>query len=109
MSIHCSLLGLIFKRQQQLRIHSDPLLMKHLFFSLAMLGAFVASAQTDCGYQPDVEPDGAIGVSDVLAILGLFGAVDSDLDGGEKKGEEVKKHLQRREVQNVNERFHVVA
>ena len=46
-----------------------------------MLVAFVASAQTDCGYQPDVEPDGALGVSDVLAILGLFGSVDSDSDG----------------------------
>ena len=46
-----------------------------------MLVAFAASAQTDCGYQPDVETDGAIGVSDVLAILGLFGSVDSDLDG----------------------------
>jgi hypothetical protein len=55
--------------------------MKHLCFSLAMFGTFLASAQTDCGYQPDVEPDGAIGVSDVLAILGLFGSVDSDLDG----------------------------
>ena len=59
----------------------DPLHMMHFCFSLAMACAFMASAQTDCGYQPDAEPDGAIGVSDVLAILGLFGSVDSDLDG----------------------------
>ena len=37
-------------------------------------------AQTDCGYQPDVDPDWAIGVTDILALLGLFGEVDTDHD-----------------------------
>ena len=37
-------------------------------------------AQTDCGYQPDVDPDWAIGVTDILALLGLFGEVDTDQD-----------------------------
>ena len=54
--------------------------MKHLSFILAMSLAFTSSAQTDCGYQPDIDPDFAIGVSDVLGILGLFGEVDTDQD-----------------------------
>ena len=54
--------------------------MKHLSFILAMSLAFASSAQTDCGYQPDIDPDFAIGVSDVLGILGLFGEVDTDQD-----------------------------
>ena len=58
--------------------------MKHLSFLLALVFAFVLAAptfaQTDCGYQPDIESDYSIGVSDVLAILGLFGAVDTDQD-----------------------------
>ena len=40
-----------------------------------------ASAQTDCGWNPDFEQDYAIGITDILAILGIFGAVDNDQDG----------------------------
>lgn len=54
--------------------------MKHLFLTLGVLATLLASAQTDCGYQPDVDPDWSIGVTDVLSILGLFGEVDTDQD-----------------------------
>ena len=54
--------------------------MKHVLFFLAMTGTLVSLAQTDCGYQPDIESDFSIGVSDVLGVLGLFGSVDSDQD-----------------------------
>ena len=54
--------------------------MKHVLFFLAMTCTFVSMAQTDCGYQPDIESDFSIGVSDVLGVLGLFGSVDSDQD-----------------------------
>lgn len=54
--------------------------MKQLSFLLALVIAVPAFAQTDCGYQPDIDPDWSIGVSDVLAILGLFGEIDSDQD-----------------------------
>ncbi|MCH1588463.1 MAG: hypothetical protein L7S02_04635, partial [Flavobacteriales bacterium] len=55
--------------------------MKHLLTALVFLGAnAVAHGQSECGYQPDVEPDWSIGVSDILSILGLFGEVDSDQD-----------------------------
>ena len=40
-----------------------------------------AAAQTDCGWNPDFEQDYAIGITDILAILGIFGAVDNDQDG----------------------------
>lgn len=55
--------------------------MKHLLVAFVFLGAIaVAHGQSECGYQPDVEPDWSIGVSDILSILGLFGEVDSDQD-----------------------------
>ena len=54
--------------------------MKHLFLTLGVMATLLASAQTDCGYQPDVDPDWSIGVTDVLSILGLFGEVDTDQD-----------------------------
>lgn len=38
-------------------------------------------AQNDCGWQPDVESDYMIGVSDVLGVLSVFGQFDSDMDG----------------------------
>ena len=55
-------------------------LFKHLFLTLGVMATLLASAQTDCGYQPDVDPDWSIGVTDVLSILGLFGEVDADQD-----------------------------
>ena len=36
---------------------------------------------TDCEWNPDFEQDYAIGITDILAILGIFGAVDNDQDG----------------------------
>ncbi|MGB2424385.1 MAG: hypothetical protein ACPH97_06595, partial [Flavobacteriales bacterium] len=54
--------------------------MRRVVFPTFFLLAFSSLAQTDCGYQPDIDPDWSIGVSDVLAILGLFGEVDSDQD-----------------------------
>ena len=38
-------------------------------------------AQESCGWNPDYEQDYAIGITDVLAILGIFGATDADQDG----------------------------
>ena len=54
--------------------------MKCLRFLVGLAVALPLGAQTDCGYQPDIDPDWAIGVSDVLGILGLFGEVDTDQD-----------------------------
>ncbi|MDA1243081.1 MAG: hypothetical protein O2947_08010, partial [Bacteroidetes bacterium] len=55
--------------------------MKQVLCSAALLYALQLQAQTDCGYQPDVESDFMIGVSDILGILSLFGEVDEDQDG----------------------------
>ena len=55
--------------------------MKQVLCSAALLCALQLQAQTDCGYQPDVESDFMIGVSDILGILSLFGEVDQDQDG----------------------------
>jgi uncharacterized protein (TIGR02145 family) len=39
-------------------------------------------SQTDCnGYNPDVDDDNAITITDLLALLGLFEEVDADNDG----------------------------
>lgn len=54
--------------------------MKRFSFLLAMTLCAQPWAQTDCDYQPDVDPDWAIGVTDILALLGLFGEVDTDQD-----------------------------
>ena len=54
--------------------------MKRILFLLVMSMCAQPWAQTDCGYQPDVDPDWAIGVTDILALLGLFGEVDTDQD-----------------------------
>lgn len=54
--------------------------MKRISFLLAMFMCAQPWAQTGCGYQPDVDPDWAIGVTDILALLGLFGEVDTDQD-----------------------------
>ena len=47
-------------------------------FSFIILNA---SAQIDCGFQPDADGNYVIGVTDVLALLELFGQADSDMDG----------------------------
>ena len=35
----------------------------------------LAAAQADCEWNPDFEQDYAIGITDILAILGIFGAL----------------------------------
>ncbi|MAI24354.1 MAG: hypothetical protein CL828_09870 [Crocinitomicaceae bacterium] len=54
-----------------------------LILAFGAMGLFPmsTSAQSDCGWNPDFEQDYAIGITDVLAILGVFGAVDNDQDG----------------------------
>ena len=53
------------------------------FLILSLLSTFSLAtfAQIECDYQPDIESDYLIGVSDILAVLGLFGEVDLDQDG----------------------------
>ena len=57
----------------------------HQFFLLTVILFFANSrgwSQTDCnGYNPDVDDDNAITVTDLLALLGLFEEVDADNDG----------------------------
>ena len=51
--------------------------MKHLLACLAILAAFNVTAQVDgfqLPYNPDVEPDGYIGVADILELLVMFGS-----------------------------------
>lgn len=51
--------------------------MKNLLACLAILAAFNVTAQVDgfqLPYNPDSEPDGYIGVGDVLELLAMFGA-----------------------------------
>ena len=52
-----------------------------LILSLLSICSLLSFAQVECDYQPDVESDYLIGVSDILAVLGLFGEVDLDQDG----------------------------
>ena len=52
-----------------------------LILSLLSVCSLISFAQVECDYQPDVESDYLIGVSDILAVLGLFGEVDLDQDG----------------------------
>jgi len=47
--------------------------MKYLTTSFLLLAAFVSAAQTNSFYNPDAEPDGQIGSSDLLEFLPLFG------------------------------------
>ena len=49
--------------------------------NLLYLWSLISYSQVDCNYQPDVESDYMIGVSDILAVLALFGEVDIDQDG----------------------------
>lgn len=46
-----------------------------------LLTCSMGIAQPGCGWQPDVEQDYSIGITDILAILGIFGAADADQDG----------------------------
>ena len=55
--------------------------MKQILSILSVCLVFNASAQIDCGFQPDADGNYVIGVTDVLALLELFGSVDSDMDG----------------------------
>jgi len=51
--------------------------MRHLLACLAILAAFSVTAQVDgfqLPYNPDVEPDGYIGVQDILELLQLYGS-----------------------------------
>ena len=51
--------------------------MRHLLACLAILAAFNVTAQVDgfqLPYNPDSEPDGYIGVGDVLEVLSIFGS-----------------------------------
>ena len=55
----------------------------HLFSLIlgASLFAVPASAQTDCGWNPDYDGDNQVGVADLLGLLGVFEEQDSDDDG----------------------------
>jgi uncharacterized protein (TIGR02145 family) len=55
--------------------------MKHLFTYAVLLMSFTALAQTDCPNAHDSNGDGAVTISDLLDLLGLFGDSDSDVDG----------------------------
>jgi uncharacterized protein (TIGR02145 family) len=55
--------------------------MKHLFTYAVLLMSFTALAQTDCPNAHDSNGDGAVTISDLLDLLGLFGDSDSDQDG----------------------------
>ncbi len=48
---------------------------------LSLLLITSGSAQSTCGWNPDVDADYQISIMDILAILGVFGQVDSDQDG----------------------------
>ena len=49
------------------------------FLSLAF--AVVSFSQSDCGWQPDSDENNFISVTDILAILAVFGQADVDQDG----------------------------
>lgn len=51
--------------------------MRNLFACMAILAAFNVTAQVDgfqLPYNPDSEPDGYIGVADILEVLSIFGS-----------------------------------
>lgn len=52
-----------------------------LLMWLGVGASLSASGQTPCGWSPDYDANYQIGVSDILAVLGLFGQSDSDMDG----------------------------
>lgn len=47
--------------------------MKYILASLALIASIAATAQSNTFYNPDAEPDGQIGSSDLLEFLPLFG------------------------------------
>lgn len=47
----------------------------------ATLLPHAVQGQSTCGWQPDYDGDYSIGVTDILAILGVFAETDSDQDG----------------------------
>lgn len=54
----------------------------HLFLGcLLALSGFSASAQSNCTGSHDSNGDGAVTISDLLDLLGIFGDTDSDSDG----------------------------
>ena len=55
--------------------------MKHLLTIAALLMGVIGIAQTDCPNPHDSNDDGAVTISDLLDLLGLFGDVDTDQDG----------------------------
>jgi uncharacterized protein (TIGR02145 family) len=60
-----------------MKFHHSLLLAGLLFFANS-----TSWSQTDCnGYNPDVDDDNAITITDLLALLGLFEEVDTDNDG----------------------------
>ena len=60
-----------------MKFYHSLLLAGLLFFAIS-----TSWSQTDCnGYNPDVDDDNAITITDLLALLGLFEEVDTDNDG----------------------------
>jgi uncharacterized protein (TIGR02145 family) len=56
--------------------------MRSFLFLIACLPAFAfAQSSPPCAWNPDFDGDNAIGVNDLLALLGVFEEVDSDGDG----------------------------
>ena len=55
--------------------------MKEVSTLLLILWSAVVLGQTDCGWNPDYDGDNQVGVSDLLALLGVFEEQDSDDDG----------------------------
>jgi uncharacterized protein (TIGR02145 family) len=58
-----------------MRRHLISLIIGASFFAVP------ASAQTDCGWNPDYDGDNQVGVADLLGLLGVFEEQDSDDDG----------------------------
>jgi hypothetical protein len=54
---------------------------RFLLFATLVCCAGVLSAQTDCMTPYDSNGDGAVTISGLLDLLGLFGDPDSDVDG----------------------------
>ncbi|MDA0940910.1 MAG: fibrobacter succinogenes major paralogous domain-containing protein [Bacteroidetes bacterium] len=55
--------------------------MKHVITIAALLMSSIGIAQTECPNAHDSNGDGAVTISDLLDLLGLFGDADSDQDG----------------------------
>lgn len=55
--------------------------MRILTTLLSLAFAVVSFSQSDCGWQPDSDENNFISVTDILAILAVFGQADADQDG----------------------------